>query len=76
MSACCSVVENKEISVTCPHTNRLVNLMGHASKQMIYEVYGKYTKGLERDRLAILRYFGKERLQNTALKAESPGRMR
>ena len=40
--------------------NRLVDLMGHASKQMIYEVYGKYTKGLEQDRLAILRYFGKD----------------
>lgn len=40
--------------------NRLVDLMGHASKQMIYEVYGKYTEGLEQDRLAILRYFGRD----------------
>lgn len=40
--------------------NRLVDLMGHASKQMIYEVYGKYTKGLEEDRLAIFRYFGRD----------------
>ena len=40
--------------------NRLVNLMGHASKQMIFEVYGKYTEGLEQDRLAILRYFGRD----------------
>jgi integrase len=34
--------------------------MGHASKQMIFEVYGKYTKGLESDRLAIFRYFGRD----------------
>ena len=40
--------------------NRLVDLMGHASKQMIYEVYGKYVKGLEEDGLAIFRYFGRD----------------
>jgi integrase len=40
--------------------NRLVSLMGHASKQMVFEVYGKYTEGLEQDRLAILRYFGRD----------------
>ncbi|WP_224961280.1 tyrosine-type recombinase/integrase [Geomonas subterranea] len=40
--------------------NRLVNLMGHASKQMIYEVYGRYTEGLEQDRLKILSYFGRD----------------
>jgi len=40
--------------------NRLVNLMGHASKQMIYEVYGRYVEGLERDRLKILAYFGRD----------------
>ena len=34
--------------------------MGHASKQMIFEVYGKYTEGLEQDRRAILRYFGRD----------------
>jgi integrase len=38
--------------------NRLVALMGHASKQMIYEVYGKYTEGLEKDRQGIKEYFG------------------
>jgi len=32
---------------------------GHASKHMIYEVYGKYTEGLEQDKLAIFRYFGR-----------------
>lgn len=40
--------------------NRLVSLMGHASKQMIYEVYGKYTEGLEKDRQAIQVYFGND----------------
>jgi integrase len=40
--------------------NRLVNLMGHASKQMIYEVYGRYVEGLEQDRLKILGYFGRD----------------
>ncbi|QXM09166.1 hypothetical protein [Geomonas subterranea] len=40
--------------------NRLVNLMGHASKQMIYEVYGRYVEGLEQDRLRILSYFGRD----------------
>ncbi len=40
--------------------NRLVALMGHASKQMIYEVYGKYTEGLEKDWQAILGYFGSD----------------
>lgn len=40
--------------------NRLVNLMGHASKQMIFEVYGRYVEGLEQDRLKILAYFGRD----------------
>jgi integrase len=40
--------------------NRLVNLMGHASKQMIYEVYGRYTEGLEEDQAGILGYFGED----------------
>ena len=40
--------------------NRLENLMGHASKQMIYEVYGKYVEGLETDAGKILDYFGKD----------------
>jgi len=43
--------------------NRLVNLMGHASKQMIYEVYGRYTEGLEEDQRAIFGYFGEDFLQ-------------
>ena len=38
--------------------NRLVRLMGHGSKQMIYEVYGDYIEGLEQDHDKILHYFG------------------
>lgn len=40
--------------------NRLVRLMGHGSKQMIYEVYGDYIEGLEEDFWQILEYFGKD----------------
>jgi len=32
--------------------------MGHASKQMEYEVYGNYVEGLEEDVEAIYHYFG------------------
>jgi integrase len=39
---------------------RLVNLMGHASKRMVYEVYGDYVEGLEEDFWNILEYFGKD----------------
>ena len=39
---------------------RLVNLMGHGSKRMVYEVYGDYVEGLENDFWNILNYFGKD----------------
>lgn len=39
---------------------RLVTLMGHASKQMVYEVYGNYVEGLEEDAEAIYNYFGED----------------
>lgn len=39
---------------------RLVKLMGHASKQMVYEVYGNYVEGLEKDGERILEYFGRD----------------
>ena len=32
--------------------------MGHSSKKMIYEVYGNYVEGLEKDTGKILEYFG------------------
>jgi integrase len=40
--------------------NRLVSLMGHNSKQMVYEVYGNYVEGLEKDADQILEYFGND----------------
>ena len=40
--------------------NRLVRLMGHGSKKMIYEVYGDYIEGLEEDFWEILEYFGRD----------------
>ena len=39
---------------------RLVNLMGHGSKQMVFEVYGNYIEGIEEDYWDILNYFGKD----------------
>lgn len=39
---------------------RLVNLMGHGSKKMVFDVYGNYAEGLERDYWDILNYFGKD----------------
>lgn len=38
--------------------NRLVYLMGHNSKKMIYETYGEYVEGLEEDFGFIRDYFG------------------
>jgi integrase len=35
-----------------------VNLMGHSSKQMVYQVYGDYVEDLEDDVDDIIRYFG------------------
>ena len=34
--------------------------MGHASKQMVYEVYGNYVDGLEEDGERIFGYFGQD----------------
>nr|WP_321399413.1 DUF3596 domain-containing protein [uncultured Desulfobacter sp.] len=41
-------------------TNKLVNLMGHGSKKMVFEVYGKYVEGLESDAGNISKYFGND----------------
>ena len=38
--------------------NQLVPLMGHGSKQMVYEIYGNYTAGLAQDREKILSFMG------------------
>jgi len=39
---------------------RLVALMGHRDKKMVFEVYGNYVEGLEQDVIKILDYFGKD----------------
>ena len=35
-------------------------LMGHASKQMVYEVHGNYVEGLENDGERIFEYYGRD----------------
>lgn len=40
--------------------SRLVRLMGHGSKKMVYDVYGKYVEGLETDAGKIQEYFGRD----------------
>ncbi|MCE1226035.1 MAG: site-specific integrase, partial [Geobacteraceae bacterium] len=47
---------------------KLVKLMGHASKQMIYEVYGNYVEGLEEDTEAILEYYGEDFIRGKKIK--------
>lgn len=42
---------------------KLVSLMGHGSKKMIYEVYGDYVEGLEEDYEKILAFFGEDFLR-------------
>jgi integrase len=37
--------------------------MGHGSRKMVYDVYGMYVKGLEKDAGKILEYFGKDFLE-------------
>ena len=46
--------------------NKLVRLMGHGSKKMVYEVYGDYIEGLEEDAWKILEYFGRDFLETKA----------
>lgn len=41
-------------------SNKLVSLMGHGSKKMVYEVYGRYVNDLETDTGKILEYFGND----------------
>lgn len=42
------------------HPSRVVALMGHSSKQMVYEVYARYTEGVELDAAEILGYLGQD----------------
>ena len=49
---------------------KLVNLMGHSSKQMVYQVYGEYVEDLEDDVEDIINYFGNDFLVKTAKKKD------
>ena len=42
------------------HPAEVARLMGHSSKKMVYEVYGKFVKGLEKEREEIKAYLGLE----------------
>lgn len=44
--------------------------MGHASKQMIYEVYGRFVEGLDEDKEAIIEYFGEDFINRTPKTAD------
>lgn len=39
---------------------RMVRLLGHGSKKMVYDVYGNYSDGLEDDVRDIVNYFGRD----------------
>jgi integrase len=43
--------------------NMLVSLMGHASKKMVYEVYGDWKAGMENERAEIQQFFGEDFLK-------------
>jgi integrase len=40
------------------HPGEVARLMGHSSKQMVYEVYGKFVEGLDREKKEIEQYLG------------------
>jgi integrase len=40
--------------------NRLVYLMGHMTKEMIWENYGNYVEDMEKDTARVLEYFGRD----------------
>jgi integrase len=61
-----------EILIVSINPLRLVKLMGHASKQMVYEVYGNYTEGLEEDGERIFEYFGKDFVSTQKSKSPVP----
>jgi len=52
---------------------QVYGVMGHASKQMIYEVYGKYTEVLNR---TSWEFFDTSAGTQNSGQKESPGRMR
>ena len=42
------------------HPEKLVALMGHGSRRMVYDVYGKYVEGILADAALIRDYFGED----------------
>jgi integrase len=55
---------------------RMVDLMGHSTKKMVYEKYGKYRDGLVNEREMILDYLGEDFLEPEELKNSFPERYR
>lgn len=55
--------------------NKLVSLMGHSTKKMVYEVYGNYVEGLEEDAEDILDYFGEDFIKKERPRALKPVRV-
>lgn len=55
---------------------RLVSLMGHSTKKMVDEVYGRYRDGLIEEKEKILEYFGEDFLALEELKLSFPERYR
>jgi integrase len=49
--------------------NRLAWMMGHGSKKMVYEVYGRYVEKLGDDKEKILAYFGQDFVAEETKKA-------
>jgi len=39
---------------------RIIGLMGHENKELVDRVYGKYVNFLERDRQAVMEYYGED----------------
>lgn len=52
--------------------NRVVSLMGHGTKQMVYERYGRYVEGLDEDCAAIKAFFGEDFIEGARLELVSP----
>lgn len=42
------------------HPERVMALMGHGSREMVYRVYGRYRAGVEEDAAGIRAYFGED----------------
>jgi integrase len=51
---------------------RLVNLLGHRDKTMVFSVYGNYVEGLEEDAPDILGYFGQDFLKQLPKTTKTP----